>query len=142
METPETRTAAEAPPHDRFVLRWGLFAGALLIFIAIRFVLHPEGAMRTFGLPRKLAGYELHHVIAYRDVWLGALALVFALLKDWRALAVWFAVGSLVCFADAALVAAAGGRAQGLVFHVASGVICAALAIMCWSRAKRPAGDA
>ena len=106
------------------------FAGGLLLFaIGVRFFVAPEGAARTFGLAREIAGYELHHVIGLRDLWLGALAMALAALKEWRALALWFGFGALVCFSDAAIAAGSSGRTGPVLFHVICGVICAALAI-------------
>ena len=65
----------------------------LLTVIGIRYFLAPEGAARTFGVPGRPAGYELHYIIGLRNVWLGLLAVAFAVLREWRALALWFAHG-------------------------------------------------
>lgn len=104
-------------------------AGVLLFAIGVRFLLAPDQAARTFGLAKEIAGFELHHVIGLRDLWLGALAAIFAALKDWRALAVWFGLGTLVCFSDAAIAAASSGRTGPILFHAACGVACAVLAV-------------
>ena len=73
----------------------------LLTVIGVRYFVTPEGAARTFGVPGRPAGYELYYIIGLRNVWLGLLAVAFAALREWRALALWFAIGAIVCFADA-----------------------------------------
>jgi hypothetical protein len=109
-------------------------AGGLLILIGLRFLFAPETATRGFGLPRGYTGDALAHMVGLRDVWLGALALALAWLKEWRALALWLGMGALICWADAALVIAAGGKAPYIAFHAASGIICAVLARTAWRR--------
>jgi hypothetical protein len=106
-----------------------LLAGVLLAVIGARFFIAPEQAARSFGLAREIIGYELYYVIALRDLWLGALAVAFALLKEWRALALWLGLGALVCFADAGIAAQSSGRTGPVVFHLACGAICAILAV-------------
>lgn len=110
----------------------GVLVGAVLGIIGIRFLLVPEAARFTFGLPDESGLAELAAVIAFRDLWLGLLAIVFAVLKDWRALGVWLALGAVVCVADAALVAVSGGPAAAIAFHTGSGLLCAGLAVRCW----------
>lgn len=112
-------------------------AGVLLLLIGARFLVMPDQAARGFGLPRDYAGNALHYVVGFRDVWLGALAIAFAWLREWRALALWLAMGALVCFADAALVAAIGGKAAYIVFHTVSGLICAVLAHIAFRRWRK-----
>ena len=77
-----------------------LIGGVLLAVIGIRYLLVPESAARTFGVPGRPDGYELYYIIGLRNVWLGLLAVAFAALREWRALALWFALGTIVCFAD------------------------------------------
>ncbi|MGQ0457661.1 MAG: DUF4267 domain-containing protein [Hyphomicrobium sp.] len=113
-------------------LRWiraiAFLAGLLLAAIGIRFLIAPDRAAHTFGLAKDIAGFELHQVIGLRDLWLGALAMAFAALKEWRALALWFGFGAIVCFADAGIAAASSGRPEPVAFHVVCGFACAALA--------------
>jgi hypothetical protein len=109
-----------------------LIGGALLTVIGIRYLVSPEAAARTFGVPARPAGYALHYIIGLRNIWLGLLAVAFAWLRDWQALALWFAMGTLVCFADAAIALAWSGVGPQAAFHVGSGMVCAALAVVLW----------
>jgi Domain of unknown function (DUF4267) len=120
---------------ERYLLGISFLGGVLLTVIGVRYLLLPEQAARTFGLPAHLAGHELHAIVGLRNVWLGLLAVGFAVLRQWRALALWFALGALVCFADAAIVAGAGGPLPALAFHVGSGLACLALLAAIWRRA-------
>ncbi len=86
---------------QRLILTLGIIGGVLLTVIGVRYFVTPEGAARTFGVPDRPAGYELYYIIGLRNVWLGLLAVAFAALREWRALALWFALGAIVCFADA-----------------------------------------
>jgi hypothetical protein len=122
---------------QRFILIFGIIGGVLLTVIGIRYFLTPEGAARTFGVPGRPAGYELHYIIGLRNVWLGLLAVAFALLREWRALALWFAMGTIVCFADASIAAGSTGRMAQVAFHVGCGLACIALAAGCWRLCKR-----
>ena len=101
--------------------------GALLVVIGIRFFLIPEQAARIFGIRTAGSGFELHNVIAARDVWLGLLAIGLAWLKEWRALALWFALGFFVCLADAAVVVSSGGKAGPISFHLSGAAMCVVL---------------
>ena len=115
------------------ILRIASFLGGLLLFvIGFRFLIVPDDAAWTFGLGGKMEGWAFHYVIALRDLWLGALAMALAWFREWRALALWFALGVFVCFGDAAIAVSAGGPAPAIAFHAASGVLCAALAILTW----------
>ncbi|MCH9806426.1 MAG: DUF4267 domain-containing protein [Alphaproteobacteria bacterium] len=121
--------------QHRHVIWLGVFGGALLFIIGVRFMIVPDSALHTFGLsaaPENSKG--VHYVIGLRDLWLGALAVAFALLKDWRALGLWFLMGSLVCWSDAAIVAANDGPGLAVAFHTASGVFCLALGLGAWRR--------
>jgi hypothetical protein len=114
-----------------------LLGGILLTAIGIRYFAVPEQAARTFGVPGRPAGYELHYIIGLRNVWLGLLAIAFAALREWRALALWFALGTIVCFADAAIAATSTGRLPQVAFHVVCGCACVVLAIVCWRVAAK-----
>lgn len=122
---------------SRWMLIFGLLGGLLLTIIGIRYFAVPEQAARTFGVPGRPAGYELHYIVGLRNVWLGLLAVAFAALREWRALALWFALGTVVCFADAAIAATSTGRIPQVAFHIACGCACVALAIVCWRVAAK-----
>jgi len=107
-----------------------LGAGFLLSLIAIRYLVVPEAAALSFGLPKRPTGHELYYIVGLRNLWLGLLALAFAMLRQWRALALWFALAAPVCFADAAIAAGANGLTWAVAFHGACGVVCAALALV------------
>lgn len=138
----ETDPTTEAPPKHRHLVWLGVFAGLLLTVIGLRFMMVPRTAANNFGLAREIAGYELHHMIGLRDIWLGLLAVALALLREWRALALWFAFGALVCFADAIIAAGSSGKPLAIAFHVGSGIFCAALAGALAGRVRRDRGGA
>ena len=128
------------PSHshsERWVLAVCLLGGALLTLIGIRYFLSPEGAARTFGISATPTGHEFHYIIALRNVWLGLLAVAFAVLRDWRALTLWFGLGAIVCFADAAIAASSTGRVPQVAFHVGSGVACILLAALAGRRWRK-----
>ena len=79
-------------------------------------------------MPRRPAGHELYYIIGLRNLWLGLLAVAFAALRQWRALALWFAMGTIVCFADAAIAASSTGKLPQVAFHIGCGIGCAVLA--------------
>lgn len=108
--------------------------GVILIVIGIRFLVVPQEAAETFGLGRTAEGPFLHYVVGLRDLWLGGLAVAFALLRDMRALSLWLVTGSLVCFSDAVLVSAHGGPGLAIAFHCSAGVLCLLLAAGAWRR--------
>ena len=114
----------------RLVLASCLLGGTLLTIIGIRYFLVPEFAAYTFGLAEPPTGYEMHYIIALRNVWLGLLAIAFVLLRQWSALALWFGLGFFVCFADAAIAASSSGGTAQVAFHLSSGVLCAGLAML------------
>jgi len=122
---------------ERWVLALCLIGGALLTIIGIRYFITPEGAARTFGVPGRPAGYEFHYIIGLRNIWLGLLAVAFAALREWRALALWFALGAIVCFADATIAASSTGRLAQIAFHVGCGFACVGLAAGGWRLARR-----
>jgi uncharacterized protein DUF4267 len=122
---------------DRLVLAICLLGGALLTLIGIRYFLVPQSAARTFGVPARPAGFELHYIIGLRNVWLGLLAVAFAALREWRALALWFTGAVVVCFADGLVAATSTGRIPQVAFHLGCGVASAVLAVLCWRASRR-----
>jgi len=109
-------------------------AGVLLGVIGLRYVLVPESAARTFGVAGRPTGHELYYIIGLRNLWLGALAIGLAALRQWHGLALWFAMGTVVCFADALIAATATGKLPQVGFHVLCGLLCILLAALCWRR--------
>ena len=116
-----------------------LLGGALLTFIGIRYFLVPRSAAVTFGVPGRPTGFELHYIIGLRNVWLGLLAVAFALMREWRALTLWFVGAVAVCFSDALIVATSTGGRPQLAFHLSCGVASAVLALLCWRTARKAA---
>ena len=116
----------------RWVIAFGVIGGVLLAVIGIRFFLMPESASHTFGVPGRPEGHELYYIIGLRNVWLGLLAVAFAALREWRALALWFALGAIVCFADGSIAASSTGRLPQVAFHIGCGLACIVLAAGCW----------
>jgi hypothetical protein len=129
--------SAKEARTSRLIAVLGVLGGLLLTLIGIRYFVVPEQAALTFGVPRRPAGYELYFIVGLRNVWLGLLAVAFAALREWRALALWFALGTIVCLADAAIAASSTGRLPQIAFHVACGAACAVLAAVCWRVAAR-----
>lgn len=123
--------------QHRHLVVLSIAAGVLLAIIGIRFLIVPRTAANTFGLAKEIAGYELHHIIGLRDLWLAVLAIALALLHQWRALMWWFGLGALVCLADATIVATSSGKPLNVAFHVGSGIFCAALAAALRRRVNR-----
>lgn len=117
-----------------------IIGGGLMAIIGVRFYVISEHAARVFGIGPQGSGFELHHVIAARDIWLGLLAIGLAVLRQWTALTLWFGLAVLVCLSDAYVVIGSGGKSGPLIFHLASAVACAAMAWMCQkaSRQLRP----
>lgn len=130
-----------ASQKTRALERWTpalcLICGGLLTVIGIRYFITPEGAARTFGVTAAPAGYEFHHIIGLRNVWLGLLAVALATLREWRALALWFSLGVVVCFADAAVVARSTGKWPQIAFHIGCGLAWVGLAAGSWRLARR-----
>ncbi|MBX9592014.1 MAG: DUF4267 domain-containing protein [Hyphomonadaceae bacterium] len=122
---------------ERWIIALSLIGGVLLTVIGIRYLLTPEGAARTFGVPGRPAGFELYYIIGLRNVWLGLMAVLLAILREWRALALWFSLGVIVCFADAGIAASSTGRWPQIAFHIGSGLASAGLAAGCWRLARR-----
>ena len=92
-------TGLAAEFKARRVIGLSLIAGAILTIIGIRFWLFPYQATMTFGLDPDNPGIGYEQMISLRDIWLGLLAIAFAALKEWRALAHWFAFGALLSIA-------------------------------------------
>jgi hypothetical protein len=138
---PRDSTEADARQRrrDRRILLLIALAGVVLTVIGVRFLVVPEQASRTFGVLVRPSGFQWQAVVALRDVWLGLLALGLVWLGEWRALTLWLGLGSLVCFGDAGIVLGASnsGRLGPFLFHVASGVFCAVLAVLAWRRSCR-----
>jgi hypothetical protein len=122
---------------QRLILALCLVGGVLLTIIGLRYFINPEHAARTFGVPDRPLGHELYYIIGLRNVWLGLLAITFATLREWRALALWFAFGAIVCFADASIAASSTGRWPQVTFHIVCGVGCIGLATATWRKAKK-----
>ena len=122
---------------QRWLLWLGGGAGLVLLVIGLRFLIVPEAATRTFGLGARPDAATLDAVIGLRDLWLAGLALAFAILREWRALALWLLLGAGVCAGDAVIVARHGGPGLALAFHVVSGVVCALAGWRCWRRAAQ-----
>jgi hypothetical protein len=116
-----------------------LLGGTLLTVIGIRYFLVPQSAARTFGVPGRPAGFELHYIIGLRNIWLGLLAVAFAALREWRALALWFVAAVVVCFADGLIAATSTGGIPQAAFHFGCGIASATLAALCWHVARRSA---
>lgn len=123
--------------RQRIILAISFLGGVLLLVIGIRYLLLPQSAARTFGVPGQPTAYELHYVTGLRNIWLGALAIAFATLREWRALALWFAMGTVVCFADATIAATSTAWTAAVAFHVSGGTACIALAALTWKAASR-----
>ncbi len=126
---------------ERAALVVAALGGTLLAIIGVRFLIVPEQAAHSFGLPRGAEGHALHHIVAIRDVWLGLLAVGLVWLRQWPALALWFGLATLVCFADASLVAANAGKWPYVAFHAGSGIICAVLTVIFGRRAVAAASE-
>lgn len=117
---------------SKVTLVLALLSGLTLSVIGLRFLFDPLNAATFFGVANDGQGFALHYAVAFRDLWLGLIAIAFALFRDWRALMIWLVFGAAVCFADAWIAANWSGRWVSVTFHIAAGVFCAALARMCW----------
>lgn len=126
-----------SPPTKHRHLVWlALAAGVLLTVIGIRFMIVPRSAANTFGLAKEAAQFELHRMVGLRDMWLGGLAIVLAMLREWRALMWWFALAVPVCLADALIAGQSSGKALAVAFHAGSGLVCGALALVIRARLR------
>ena len=119
------------------VVFWlAIATGVVLSLIGVRFLIAPEAAATFFGIDRRNPGFAPHAAIALRDVWLGLLVVAFAVLRDWRAVALWLGLATLVCFGDAMIAATSSGRWVSVAFHSSSGLFCGALATAAWRLAR------
>lgn len=132
-------TPSPQPGKHRHLAWLGAAAGFVLLVIGLRFLLVPQSAQRTFGLPAQLSGHELPAIIGLRDLWLAGLAIGFAWLRQWRALALWLLLGAGVCLADGILVATSSGKPWAMAFHWGSGLFCLVLGLRCWRIGQPPA---
>jgi hypothetical protein len=121
---------------DRWVMSLAIAAGLALLVIGIRFVVVPHQAARFFGLSSPPGPFDLHHVVAFRDLWLALLLIGLAVAREWRALSLCLGLGAIVCFADAALVAGSSGRGAAIAFHAGSGIFCGVVAWAAWLRVR------
>lgn len=112
--------------------------GVVLCLIGLRFLISPEVAASFFGIDRRNPGFAPHAAIALRDLWLGLLVVIFAALRDWRAIALWLGLAMFVCFGDALIAASSSGRWVSVAFHTGSGLFCGVLAIAAWRLARQP----
>jgi Domain of unknown function (DUF4267) len=134
---PQVHAAPRNPRRDQRLLVLVALTALGLTAIGVRFLASPDRAAVFYGLIPRPNGFQLHTVIALRDIWLGLLALGLVWLRQWPALALWLALGALVSFGDAGIVYGANGRARGLLFHMASGLMLTILAALAYRRAVR-----
>lgn len=131
-----TVSPMKAHVRRRWLQGLAIATGLALGIIGLRFGIVPRSAARFFGLDTPASPAHLHQVVAVRDLWLAALVIAMAVLREWRGLALWLAFGAMVCFADALIVADATGWLRSIVFHVAAGLFCSGLAYGCWREAS------
>ncbi len=117
---------------ERWLIALSVAAGLALLVIGVRFLTVPHQAARFFGIGASPGPFDLHHVIALRDLWLALLLIGLALLREWRALALCLGLGALVCVGDALIVMQSSGhsssRSGAIAFHLASGLYCGVVA--------------
>jgi len=126
-------------PHTKVVFWLAIATGVVLSLIGVRFLLQPESAASFFGIDPRNPGFAPHAAIALRDLWLGLLLVAFTVLRDWRAVALWLGLATLVCFGDAAIAASSSGRALSIAFHSGSGLFCGILAPLAWRLSRSSA---
>ncbi len=123
------------------VVYWlAIATGAVLTLIGFRFLVSPAPAAFFFGIDKQSPGFAPHAAIGLRDLWLGLLLVAFAVLRDWRAVALWLALATLVCFGDSLIAATSSGRWWSVVFHAASGTFCAVVGWAAWRLAGHHSG--
>ena len=125
---------AKLKPAARWILGLALAVGLAMLVIGFRFLSVPQQAARFFGIGSPPGPFDLHYVVALRDLWVGFLLAGLVGLREWRALALCLGLGSLVCLGDAIIVASSSGSTAAIAFHSASGVYCAVVA---WMAARR-----
>lgn len=130
----------ETTRADR-VVAYGVFIGTVLAVIGVRFVFWPEAAASTFGLADDALAGGFNHVIGFRDLWLGGLAIVFALQRAYVPLFWWLLGAACVCLGDAIVVAGNDGPWTSITFHVLSGVFTFGVGIASWLVAREPAEE-
>jgi hypothetical protein len=111
--------------------------GLLLTVIGIRYLIVPKSAAFTFGLSDPPGAYDLHYIIGVRNIWLGLMAIGLAALHQWRGLALWFGLATIVCFADAGIAASSSGELPQVAFHAGSGLACLILTVLVMGAARR-----
>ena len=120
------------------VVFWlAIATGVVLTLIGVRFLVSPGPAAFFFGIDKQSPGFAPHAAIGLRDLWLGLLLVAFAVLRDWRAVALWLGLATLVCFGDSLIAATSSGRWWAVVFHAGSGVFCAVVGWTAWRLAGR-----
>lgn len=124
-------------PSDRWLIALSAAAGVALLVIGIRFATVPNHAGRFFGLAPVPGPFDLHHVVALRDIWIALLVIGLAALREWRALSLCLGLGALVCLGDSVIVARSSGSVSAMIFHVASGLYCGGVALALWKHASR-----
>lgn len=67
-----TRETTTVKSKHRHLVWLSMAAGLLLAVIGVRFMIVPRTAANNFGLAKEIVGYELHHMVGLRDLWLGA----------------------------------------------------------------------
>ena len=122
---------------DRWLIGLSTAAGVALLVIGIRFLVVPHQAARFFGISAPPGPFDLHQVIALRDIWLAMLIIGLAGFREWRALGLCLGLGAVVCLGDAVIVFWSSGRGSAMAFHLASGVYCGILAWVAWKAAAR-----
>ncbi len=123
---------------DRWVAGLGMAAGVALGVIGVRFLIVPQHAANFFGLTNPPGRFDLHLMVALRDLWLAGMLVALAVMREWRPLAICLGLGAAVCLGDAAIVAGSSGRTSAVAFHLASGVYCGVLCWAAWRRAEMP----
>lgn len=115
--------------------------GLFMLFIGLRFLLAPRAGAEGFGvlLPAEATTYAFHYAKGIRDVFSGALLLVFATLGYNRPLAWVLLLGALIPCVDAAIVLAQPGAALMLAMphFVAIGLLLG----LAWSLFRSPAAS-
>jgi hypothetical protein len=130
-------SAAKSQKATVLLVAAAVVTGTVFGVIGLRYLLIPESAARTFGVPGRPAGHELYYIIGLRNLWLAALAIGLAALRQWHGLALWFATGTAVCFADALIAANSTAKVPQVAFHLACGLGWALLATVVWRRASK-----
>lgn len=131
----EPAPSADWRPGRRLIKVLAIATGLALLVIGIRFLVVPDRAAQFFGIGRPPGPFDLHYVVALRDLWLAGILIVLAAMEQWRALAVALGLGALVCFGDSAIAFMSSRQVWSVLFHASSGIFCAGLAAACWRRA-------